>query len=70
MVDGVLDKAETPDGPDCGFMDSSSAAAEWSRCAPPQGTSFTFFPTGQGNIIGNPHPAHIKICATRAPCAP
>ena len=63
MVDGVLDKAETPDGPGLWFMDSSSAAAEMVTLCAAAGFVVHFFPTGQGNIIGNPILPNVKICA-------
>ena len=63
MIDGVLDKAETPDGPGLWFMDSSSAAAEMVTLCAAAGFVVHFFPTGQGNIIGNPILPNIKICA-------
>jgi len=63
VVDGVLDKAEAPTGPGLWFMDSSSAAAEMVTLAAAAGYVVHFFPTGQGNIIGNPILPVIKICA-------
>jgi (2R)-sulfolactate sulfo-lyase subunit beta len=63
IVDGVLDKAEEPTGPGLWFMDSSSAAAEMVTLAAAAGYVVHFFPTGQGNIIGNPIIPVIKICA-------
>ena len=63
LVDGVLDKAEAPTGPGLWFMDSSSAAAEMVTLAAAAGYVVHFFPTGQGNIIGNPILPVIKICA-------
>jgi len=63
VVDGVLDKAEEPTGPGLWFMDSSSAAAEMVTLAAAAGYVVHFFPTGQGNIIGNPILPVIKICA-------
>ena len=63
LVDGVLDKAEEPTGPGLWFMDSSSAAAEMVTLAAAAGYVVHFFPTGQGNIIGNPIVPVIKICA-------
>lgn len=63
VVDGVLDKAEAPSGPGLWFMDSSSAAAEMVTLAAAAGYVVHFFPTGQGNIIGNPILPVIKICA-------
>jgi (2R)-sulfolactate sulfo-lyase subunit beta len=63
MVDGVLDKAEAPTGPGLWFMDSSSAAAEMVTLCAAAGYVVHLFPTGQGNIIGNPILPVIKICA-------
>ena len=63
MIDGVLDKAETPSGPGLWFMDSSSAAAEMVTLCAAGGFVVHFFPTGQGNVIGNPILPVIKICA-------
>jgi (2R)-sulfolactate sulfo-lyase subunit beta len=62
-VDGVLDKAEEPTGPGLWFMDSSSAAAEMVTLCAASGYVVHFFPTGQGNVIGNPILPVIKICA-------
>ena len=62
-VDGVLDKAEAPTHPGLWFMDSSSAAAEMVTLCAAAGFVVHFFPTGQGNIIGNPILPNIKICA-------
>ena len=62
-VDGVLDKAEAPSGPGLWFMDSSSAAAEMVTLCAAAGYVVHFFPTGQGNVIGNPILPVIKICA-------
>jgi (2R)-sulfolactate sulfo-lyase subunit beta len=63
MVDGVLDKAEIPTGSGLWFMDSSSAAAEMVTLCAASGFAVHFFPTGQGNVIGNPILPVIKICA-------
>ncbi len=63
IVDGVLDKAEAPDKPGLWFMDSSSAAAEMVTLCAAAGYVVHFFPTGQGNIIGNPIVPVIKLCA-------
>ncbi|MDF3834045.1 UxaA family hydrolase [Cupriavidus basilensis] len=62
-VDGVLDKAEEPTGPGLWFMDSSSAAAEMVTLCAASGYVVHFFPTGQGNVIGNPIVPVIKLCA-------
>jgi (2R)-sulfolactate sulfo-lyase subunit beta len=63
MVDGVLDKAEAPTGPGLWFMDSSSAAAEMVTLCAAAGFAVHFFPTGQGNVIGNPILPVIKLTA-------
>jgi (2R)-sulfolactate sulfo-lyase subunit beta len=63
LIDGVLDKAETPNGPGLWFMDSSSAAAEMVTLCAASGYVVHFFPTGQGNVIGNPILPVIKLCA-------
>lgn len=62
-VDGVLDKAEEPTHPGLWFMDSSSAAAEMVTLCAAAGFVVHFFPTGQGNVIGNPIVPVIKLCA-------
>lgn len=62
-IDGVLDKAEMPTGKGLWFMDSSSAAAEMVTLCAASGYAVHFFPTGQGNVIGNPILPVIKICA-------
>jgi (2R)-sulfolactate sulfo-lyase subunit beta len=62
-VDGVLDKAEMPTAPGLWFMDSSSAAAEMVTLCAAAGYTVHFFPTGQGNVIGNPILPVIKLCA-------
>jgi len=63
LVDGVLDKAEHPTGPGLWFMDSSSAAAEMVTLCGAAGFAVHYFPTGQGNVIGNPIVPVIKITA-------
>ena len=62
-VIGVLDKAETPTKPGLWFMDSSSAAAEMVTLLAAAGYVVHFFPTGQGNVIGNPILPVIKLSA-------
>lgn len=62
VVDGVLDKAESPTGPGLWFMDSSSAAAEMVTLVAAAGFVVHTFPTGQGNVIGNPILPVIKLC--------
>jgi (2R)-sulfolactate sulfo-lyase subunit beta len=63
LVDGVIDKAEVPTGPGLWFMDSSSAAAEMLTLCAASGYVVHLFPTGQGNIIGNPILPVIKLSA-------
>ena len=62
-VDGCLIPAEAPTGPGLWFMDSSSAAAEMVTLVAAAGAVVHFFPTGQGNIIGNPILPVIKLSA-------
>ncbi len=58
----VLEPAETPaQGPGLYFMDTSSAAAECNTLQAAAGYVVHCFPTGQGNIIGNPIMPVIKI---------
>ncbi len=61
-VIGVLDPAEAPrNGPGLYFMDSSSAAAEHVTLMGAGGAVLHMFPTGQGNVIGNPIVPVIKV---------
>ena len=62
-VIGCLDKAVAPTGPGLWFQDSSSAAAEMVTLCAASGFVVHFFPTGQGNIIGNPILPVIKLCS-------
>jgi len=58
----VLDAAEAPArGPGLYFMDSSSAAAECVTLMAAGGYVIHTFPTGQGNVVGNPIVPVIKI---------
>jgi len=63
LVDGVLEPAEAPHGKGLWFMDSSSAAAEMVTLAAAAGFVVHLFPTGQGNVIGNPILPVIKLTA-------
>jgi len=63
LVDGVIDKGEVPGGPGLWFMDSSSAAAEMVTLLAASGMVVHLFPTGQGNVIGNPILPVIKLSA-------
>ena len=60
---GALDKAVAPTGPGLWYMDSSSAAAEAVTLWAAAGFVAHLFPTGQGNIIGNPIEPVIKLTA-------
>ncbi|CCN35221.1 Altronate hydrolase [Vibrio nigripulchritudo SO65] len=58
----VLEPAETPaKGPGLYFMDTSSAAAECNTLQAAGGYVVHLFPTGQGNVIGNPIMPVLKI---------
>lgn len=58
----VLEPAETPSsGPGLYFMDTSSAAAECVTLQAAAGYSVHLFPTGQGNVIGNPIVPVVKL---------
>ncbi len=60
----VLEPAEAPaKGPGLYFMDTSSAAAECVTLMAAAGYVVHTFPTGQGNVIGNPIVPVIKISA-------
>jgi (2R)-sulfolactate sulfo-lyase subunit beta len=60
----ILEPAEAPQkGPGLYYMDSSSAAAECVTLMAAGGYVVHTFPTGQGNVIGNPIIPVIKITA-------
>ncbi len=60
----VLKPAEPPaKGPGLYFMDTSSAAAECITLQAAAGFVVHLFPTGQGNVIGNPIEPVIKLTA-------
>ena len=50
-------------------MDTSSAAAECITLMAAAGAVLHFFPTGQGNIVGNPIEPVIKLTANAATAA-
>lgn len=60
-IASVLKPAEEPKRPGLHFMDSSSAAAEMVTLCAAAGSVVHYFPTGQGNIIGNPIVPVIKL---------
>ena len=59
----ALKPAVAPSRQGLNFMDSSSAAAEFITLMAAGGAVLHLFPTGQGNIIGNPIVPVIKITA-------
>lgn len=60
----ILEPAERPaSGPGLYFMDTSSAAAECVTLMAAAGYAIHTFPTGQGNVVGNPIVPVIKITA-------
>jgi len=58
---GCLKPAEMPTGEGLWFMDTSSAAAEAVTLWAASGAVVHLFPTGQGNVIGNPIEPVIKL---------
>jgi (2R)-sulfolactate sulfo-lyase subunit beta len=66
----ALKPAETPSkGPGLYFMDTSSAAAEAVTLWAASGAVVHLFPTGQGNVIGNPIEPVIKLSGNPKTCA-
>jgi (2R)-sulfolactate sulfo-lyase subunit beta len=57
----VLEPAVVPTVPGLNFMDTSSAAAECVTLMAAGGAVIHLFPTGQGNVIGNPVVPVIKV---------
>jgi len=70
-VIGVLKPAEAPDRKKQGlyFMDTSSAAAECVTLMAAAGAVIHLFPTGQGNVIGNPIEPVLKLTANKKTAA-
>jgi (2R)-sulfolactate sulfo-lyase subunit beta len=65
----ALQPAETPaKGPGLYFMDTSSAAAEAVTLWAASGAVVHLFPTGQGNVIGNPIEPVIKLSGNPKTC--
>jgi len=60
-VQSALEPAMEPKGKGLHFMDSSSAAAEMITLCAAGGSVVHYFPTGQGNVIGNPICPVIKL---------
>lgn len=59
----ALEPAITPTRKGLNFMDSSSAAGEFITLMAAAGAVIHLFPTGQGNIVGNPIVPVIKLTA-------
>ena len=60
----VLEPAEEPkNGKGLYFMDTSSAAAECVTLQAAAGFTLHLFPTGQGNVVGNPIEPVVKLTA-------
>lgn len=66
---GVLKPAEAPAGKGLWFMDTSSAAAEAVTLWAASGAVLHLFPTGQGNVIGNPIEPVIKLSGNPLTCS-
>ena len=61
FIDALQPAEEPKKGPGLYFMDTSSAAAEAVTLWMASGAVIHLFPTGQGNVIGNPIEPVIKI---------
>jgi (2R)-sulfolactate sulfo-lyase subunit beta len=61
QVVGAVDKALPPAAQGLNYMDTSSAAAECITLFAAGGAVVHLFPTGQGNVIGNPVEPVIKL---------
>jgi (2R)-sulfolactate sulfo-lyase subunit beta len=61
FIDALKPAEEPKRGPGLYFMDTSSAAAEAVTLWAASGAVIHLFPTGQGNVIGNPIEPVIKI---------
>jgi (2R)-sulfolactate sulfo-lyase subunit beta len=66
---GCLKPAEAPTGKGLWFMDTSSAAAEALTLWAASGAVLHLFPTGQGNICGNPILPVIKLSGNPLTCS-
>jgi (2R)-sulfolactate sulfo-lyase subunit beta len=65
----VLKPAEAPKGNGLWLMDTSSAAAEALTLWGASGAVLHLFPTGQGNIVGNPILPVIKLSGNPLTCS-
>ncbi|HUX09635.1 MAG TPA: UxaA family hydrolase [Terriglobia bacterium] len=66
---GCLEPAGAPAGKGLWFMDTSSAAAEALTLWAASGAVMHLFPTGQGNICGNPVMPVIKLSGNPLTCS-
>ncbi len=66
---GVLGPAEKPKDKGLWFMDTSSAAGEAVTLWAASGAVIHLFPTGQGNVVGNPILPVIKLCGNPLTCS-
>lgn len=66
---GCLKPAEAPAGRGFWFMDTSSAGAESLTLWAASGAVLHLFPTGQGNVVGNPIMPVLKISANPLTCS-
>ena len=66
---GCLKPAEAPSIKGLWFMDTSSAAAEAVTLWAASGAVVHLFPTGQGNVIGNPIEPVIKLSGNPITCS-
>lgn len=66
---GCLKPAEAPNDNGLWFMDTSSAAAEAVTLWAASGAVVHLFPTGQGNIVGNPIEPVIKLSGNPLTCS-
>ena len=65
---GCLEPAQAPSDNGLWFMDTSSAAAEAVTLWAASGAVVHLFPTGQGNVVGNPVLPVIKLSANPLTC--
>jgi (2R)-sulfolactate sulfo-lyase subunit beta len=66
---GCLKPAEAPARRGFWFMDTSSAGAESLTLWAASGAVLQLFPTGQGNVVGNPIMPVLKVSANPTTCA-
>ena len=68
FIDALQPAEEPKRGPGLYFMDTSSAAAEAVTLWAASGAVIHLFPTGQGNVIGNPIEPVIKLSGNPITC--